>query len=75
MSPPGSRAPAAGGAWLGWAALPVTLLLASLLALALALAQRLGGQAVGRDTALPFGPMLALAIWLVRLYGSWLTGY
>lgn len=66
---------AAGGAWLGWAALPATLLLATLLALAVALAQRLGGRAVRRDTALPFGPMLALAIWLARLYGPWLTGY
>ncbi|MEQ8344244.1 MAG: A24 family peptidase [Sneathiellaceae bacterium] len=66
---------AAGGAWLGWAALPVTVLLATTLALGLVLAQRLAGQATTRDTALPFGPMLALAIWLMRLYGPALTGY
>jgi len=59
---------AAGGAWLGWEALPVTVLVATALALALALAQRFAGRTVTRDTALPFGPMLALAIWLVRLH-------
>lgn len=65
---------AAGGAWLGWEALPVTVLVATMLALALALVQRLAGRAVTRETALPFGPMLALAIWLVRLHGAPLAG-
>ena len=61
---------AAGGAWLGWQALPWTVLLASLLGLTLAAAQRARGMELTRETALPFGPSLAAAIWLVRLYGT-----
>ncbi len=60
---------AAGGAWLGWEALPFTVLLAALTGLLLAGAQRVGGRTVTRQTAMPFGPALALGIWLVRLYG------
>lgn len=61
---------AAGGAWLGWEALPMTVLLATLLGLALALLRQVGGRQVTRRTVMPFGPMLALAIWLIRLYGA-----
>jgi len=60
---------AAGGAWLGWEALPWVVLLAALLGLALALAHRARGAALTRETALPFGPSLALALWIVRLHG------
>jgi leader peptidase (prepilin peptidase)/N-methyltransferase len=60
---------AAAGAWLGWEALPWVVLLAALLGLALAVARRAGGGALTRETALPFGPPLALAIWIVRLHG------
>ncbi len=60
---------AAGGAWLGWEALPWVVLLAAVLGLALALLQRARGMALTRETALPFGPSLALAIWIVRLHG------
>ena len=60
---------AACGAWLGWAALPDLLLLAALLGLATAAALRLRGHAVGRATALPFGPQLAAACWVLRLGG------
>ena len=60
---------AAGGAWLGWEALPWVVLLAAVLGLALALFQRARGVALTRETALPFGPALALAIWIVRLHG------
>jgi leader peptidase (prepilin peptidase)/N-methyltransferase len=59
---------AAGGAWLGWEALPWIVLLAALLGLALAAVQRGRGAAVTRETALPFGPPLALAIWIIRLH-------
>ncbi len=61
---------AACGAWLGWAALPDVLLLAALAGLAVAGAMRLGGRAVGRATAVPFGPALAAACWAVRLWGA-----
>lgn len=61
---------AAGGAWLGWQALPGTLLLACLLALAALLALRLAGRRGLAQAVLPFGPALALAIWLAWLYGA-----
>lgn len=60
---------AAAGAWLGWQALPWVVLEASLAGIAAALAARLLGWQVSRATALPFGPFLAAAIWLVWLYG------
>lgn len=60
---------AVGGAWLGWEALSWVVLLAAVLGLALAVFQRACGVTLTRDTALPFGPPLALAIWIVRLYG------
>jgi len=59
----------AGGAWLGWPALPSVLLLACLGGFALfALgALRQGGAAL--RSRMPFGVPLAMAIWLVWLYG------
>jgi leader peptidase (prepilin peptidase)/N-methyltransferase len=63
---------AAGGAWLGWAALPSVLLLAALGTLAAALVAALvaGRGRVEPDLAMPFGPGLAGAIWLVFLAGA-----
>lgn len=61
---------AAGGAWLGWQPLPATVLVATGLTLLLVLALHLAGRRVTRDLALPFGPPLAMAIWLVWLYGD-----
>jgi leader peptidase (prepilin peptidase)/N-methyltransferase len=60
---------AAGGAWLGWQALPWVVLLAALLGLALALLYRMRGARLTADTAVPFGPPLAFAIWIIWLYG------
>jgi leader peptidase (prepilin peptidase)/N-methyltransferase len=59
---------AAAGAWLGWDALPTVVTAAAITGLAVALAMRLRGQPIGGQTALPFGPCLALATWLVWLY-------
>ena len=59
---------AASGAWVGLAGLPSVLLGAALIALAATLVQRLRRRAAA-DTPIPFGPYLALATWLVRLYG------
>lgn len=56
------------GAWLGWTALPVVILLACLVGLSGILLSRLKGKPVDRDTALPFGSYLAVAafpLWLV----------
>jgi len=58
------------GAWLGWLALPWVLLVAALLGLAWAGARTARGDRLDRTTALPFGPPLALAIWLLRLHGG-----
>jgi leader peptidase (prepilin peptidase) / N-methyltransferase len=59
----------AGGAWLGWQALPSVVALAAVVALAVALAGTLLGAKLGATTRIAFGPYLALAIWLVWLYG------
>ena len=59
---------AAAGAWVGWQGLGPVLLTAALAGLALALARRAAGAQVGATTAIPFGPPLALATWLVWLY-------
>ncbi|MDP3492656.1 MAG: A24 family peptidase [Hyphomonadaceae bacterium] len=64
---------AAGGAWLGWMALPVVVLLASLACLVFVVGHAaLRGQRV-TAAPIPFGPYLAAAIWilwLVRLGGG-----
>lgn len=62
---------AAAGAWVGSAALPQVLLLAALAGLLLAAVRRVaGGQRLHALAAVPFGPPLALALWLVWLYGG-----
>ena len=60
---------AAGGAWVGLAALPLIVLVSAVLGIAYAIALRLRGRVLTRVTELPFGPSLALAVWLVWLYG------
>ena len=61
---------AAAGAWAGWQALPSVVLIAALagLAASLALAAVKRHRPGWRDR-LPFGPYLALGMWLVVLYG------
>jgi leader peptidase (prepilin peptidase) / N-methyltransferase len=58
---------AAAGAWLGWQALPVVLLIAAAGGLVSAVAQ---GQHNAR-AGLAFGPWLALAIWVVWVMRAW----
>ncbi len=60
---------AALGAWLGWQALPMILLLASLVGaiVGIALILLLGRD---RNIPIPFGPYLAAAGWLVLLWGD-----
>jgi leader peptidase (prepilin peptidase)/N-methyltransferase len=66
---------AAGGAWLGWSALPSVVLLAALLGILEVLAARLGGGApLAATRPIAFGTWLAAAIWLVWLYGPPLPG-
>jgi leader peptidase (prepilin peptidase)/N-methyltransferase len=60
---------AAAGAWLGIAALPQVILLAALAALVTAAGLALAGTRIRAHSALPFGPFLALATWLLWLFG------
>jgi len=59
---------AAGGAWLGIAALPWVVVAGAGLTLIATVVVR--GRTLDRMSALPFGPGLAVAIWLWRLYGG-----
>lgn len=60
---------AALGAWLGWQALPLILLLASCLGAVIGIAMVLMKRKAA-DQALPFGPYLAIAGMLMLLYGK-----
>ncbi|HET7880188.1 MAG TPA: A24 family peptidase [Acetobacteraceae bacterium] len=58
---------AAGGAWLGLAALPVVVFTAAVCGLLLAAGLRIAGHAMHRTAMIPFGPPLCAAIWAVWL--------
>lgn len=55
------------GVWLGWHALPMALMTASLLGLLVVLVLRLTGQRPHATDRLPFGVMLAIGAW-----GTWI---
>jgi leader peptidase (prepilin peptidase)/N-methyltransferase len=61
---------AALAAWVGLNDLPLILLLASCLGLAAAGIGALAGKRMTAATAIPFGPFLAAAGWLLWLYGT-----
>lgn len=61
---------AAAGAWLGWRVLPWTVLLACALGFAWVGLRALRHGQASLGASLPFGAPLALAIWIVRLYGA-----
>ncbi|TVS18127.1 MAG: prepilin peptidase [Gammaproteobacteria bacterium] len=54
------------GAWLGWAALPGVVLLASLTGIVAAVVLMLRGD-MERETPMPFGPFIAAAGWLAMV--------
>lgn len=58
---------AAGGAWMGWIALPVVLLEAALLGLVFAGLRRAGRRGAPE---IPFAPALAIAIWSTWIFGA-----
>jgi leader peptidase (prepilin peptidase)/N-methyltransferase len=58
---------AAAGAWVGVRALPQVVLFAAIAGLVAAAGLRIAGVRLGAQSALPFGPFLALATWLVWL--------
>ena len=61
---------AAAGAWCGLAALPWAVLISALLGLLAALAMAVAGRTITVATRIPFGPCIALAFWMVWLYGT-----
>lgn len=60
---------AAGGAWVGWIGLPSVLVWASAVGLSVVAARLLVGRGVSGGDRLPFGPCLAVGIWLTWLLG------
>ena len=56
------------GAWLGWQALPMILILSSVVGAVIGLAL-LARRGQDRHTPLPFGPYLAAAGWIALLWG------
>lgn len=62
------------GLWVGWAMLPLVLLLACIVGLGAVAAARLRGQAVAATDPVPFGALMAIAaypVWLVMIaFGS-----
>lgn len=63
---------AALGAWLGWQALPLVILLSSVVGAVCGIALMLIKRR-GREVAIPFGPYLAAAGWIALLWGEPLT--
>lgn len=64
---------AAAGAWTTWQALGDIVLLAAAAGLALALFKGARGSKLTLTTTIPFGSCLALATWLVWLYGPFVS--
>jgi leader peptidase (prepilin peptidase)/N-methyltransferase len=60
---------AALGAWLGWQALPMIILLSSLVGAVCGIALMLA-RGRGREVPIPFGPYLAAAGWLALVWGD-----
>lgn len=65
---------AALGAWLGWLALPLIVLLSAVVGATVGVTLIASGK-LSRDKPMPFGPFLAAAGWLAMLYGEQLTAF
>lgn len=63
---------AALGAWLGWQALPLIVLLSSVVGAAVGITLMVSGK-LNRETPMPFGPYLAVAGWIAMLWGTQIT--
>jgi leader peptidase (prepilin peptidase)/N-methyltransferase len=59
---------AAGGAWVGLEALPWVLLVGALIGIAVLVPRELPSRTLRVTSAVPFGPGLCLALWLVWMY-------
>ena len=60
---------AALGAWMGWQALPMIILLSSVVGAVCGIALMVIKRR-GKDIPIPFGPYLAAAGWIVLLWGD-----
>ncbi|WP_432721933.1 A24 family peptidase [Jeongeupia wiesaeckerbachi] len=62
---------AALGAWFGWTALPVIILLSSVAGAVIGIGQVVAAKR-GWGKPIPFGPYLGIAGWLTLMWGGWL---
>jgi len=60
------------GAWLGWSALPLIVLLSSLVGAAIGIAM-IALRGHDKNIPIPFGPYLAIAGWIALMWGSQLV--
>lgn len=65
---------AALGAWLGWQAVPLIILLSSLVGAVCGIGIMLATRR-GKDVPIPFGPYLAMAGWITLMWGDKLMSY
>ena len=65
---------AAAGAWVSWTGLGGVVLIAAASGLAFALARAVCGHPFAADARLPFGPHLALGLWITWLHGPIMIG-
>ncbi len=65
---------AGAGAWVAWQGLPSVVLVAALAALASIFGLRAAGCGPPAEAPFPFGPFLALGLWMVWLYGPLAIG-
>ncbi len=63
---------AALGAWMGWQAIPLIILLSSVVGMIVGVSLMIL-QRRGKDIPIPFGPYLAMAGWISLLWGNQLT--
>lgn len=59
----------AAGAWVGWIGLPGVILIAALSGLIFAVLGARTGRGLAAPVKIPFGPHLALGIWVIWVYG------
>jgi leader peptidase (prepilin peptidase)/N-methyltransferase len=62
---------AVAGAWLGWRALPLLILLACLVALLWIVSLRLRGATITGSTSLALGPPMIAALWFLHMSSWW----
>jgi leader peptidase (prepilin peptidase)/N-methyltransferase len=60
---------AALGAWMGWQAIPMIILLSSVVGAIVGLGLMVATRR-GKDVPIPFGPYLAMAGWIALLWGD-----